>query len=1006
MYKQVINNKINIKDFFDVYPPLVKVFSEESNKYSKLFEEPKKRGVKAKKTKQDKKLNYSYHSTKSLYSAKESLNDSFKSSENSKNENTVDEVLNKSPKKQEQQDEKNNGKRYFLINKGLELQRKKMKRTHSIKKSLTSFLYKTSVIGKLSDNLYYIENRLNGGNNFINKKNKNLEEKIEIKIHNIVEKLSNQLTIEKVPENKFVIKMNDVGDKCYFLLSGKLSIMKPVEYKNIQLTSNEYIHYLVNLMKYNEIDLINKVIDINHIHINFESLHKFKIITKGIFLRKIDNYLETFKTVTKEDFETLLDEYNLKFEDFNLDTKATLKDIEDINNNTYHENNTSFDSDSEKSVTETKSKYAIFKVYLNKFNLSVEEKVIMVNFNFLFNPHEEKKTYNFTLYKYEYFLYLFPGSFFGDMALESKVKRRNASIRTEEECFILSLDNDDYISLLYEDNKKLKSMDLIFLTNKFFFNEISPVLFEKYYFAKFKYIEKFKDDVIYQQDNEFSSVFFLKKGEYKLEMKTSVIDIHNIIKFFIDMLEEKNYLNYSTKKIDELKETYLSDPELLDLKSKNYLYKEKFNEKYKLEISTINQHEILGDLELFLTSGYINTCTIISQKAEYFEIKKRDLSDIFIEEKEILPIYYQFVMNKLISQIKRLYYLKNNLINQIKSKIKSNYYQPLVSQNFYNQIKNDKTNTYFSKKRSLKRIMPVVFKFSHFTPPVIYDSKWKPKKFEFEKNDVYNYYMRELEKKEKENKNYSFNKENKMNTSFENKIAENKIIENKGIENRNIKKNVFRNQHISKILEEVSTSKSFNNTLINNNSENKNKTSMRNRSILDLYNFPQNIKNGNTIVAGKYYLSLKKIKQEMSNVENHDPLHLNIVKKLRIEKFVGASTSTNNSNYNTYLYSSNSNNSVLPLIQLYKQRNFLNPFKKKENLSEIYNSMKKNIFEMKGRYEKKNILNKDEIKRIEKMEISQAVKNFYNKRKKSGYSSIVNKNNNRYYKVGRNSFCK
>ena len=238
MYKQVINTSINIKDFFDVYPPLVKVFSEESNKYAKLFEEPKKRGFQTKKLKIDEKLNNSYHSTKSLYSIKESLNDSEKNISEDSNNN--EDKLN----------EKNNINRYFLINKGLELQNEKKKRTHSIKKSLQKFLYKTSVIEKLSDNLYSIEAKLNSGTNFNKKGDKNLEEKINNKIHNIVEKLSTKLKIEKVPENKFVIKMNEIGDKCYFLLSGKLSIMKPAEYKNISLTSSDYIHYLLSLMKY------------------------------------------------------------------------------------------------------------------------------------------------------------------------------------------------------------------------------------------------------------------------------------------------------------------------------------------------------------------------------------------------------------------------------------------------------------------------------------------------------------------------------------------------------------------------------------------------------------------------------------------------------------------------------------------------------------------------------------------------------------------------------------
>ena len=224
-------------------------------------------------------------------------------------------MLFRSTKDLDQLTSESDSKKYFLINKGLELQKAKMKRTHSIKKSLQNFLYKTNVIEKLNENLFNIEKRLNTGVNFI-KNDKILKDKIKNKINVIVEKLSTQLTIEKVPENTFVIKMNDIGDKCYFLLSGKLSIMKPIEYKNVSLNALDYIHYLINLTRYNEIDLINKVIEVNHIYINIETISNLKLITKGYFLRKVDNYLETFKTLTKEDFDSLLYEFNLKFEDF------------------------------------------------------------------------------------------------------------------------------------------------------------------------------------------------------------------------------------------------------------------------------------------------------------------------------------------------------------------------------------------------------------------------------------------------------------------------------------------------------------------------------------------------------------------------------------------------------------------------------------------------------------------------------------------------------------------
>ena len=106
---------------------------------------------------------------------------------------------------------------------------------------------------------------------------------------------------------------------------------------------------------------------------------------------------------------------------------------------------------------------------------------------------------------------------------------------------------------------------------------------------------------------------------------------------------------------------------------------------------------------MFLTSGYIHTCKVVSQKAGIILIEKKDLCKIFNEEKDILPSYYTFVMNKLISQIKRLYYIKNNFINQIKSKVNSNYYDKIVSPNFYDQIKNNNTSTYYYKKVALKK---------------------------------------------------------------------------------------------------------------------------------------------------------------------------------------------------------------------------------------------------------------------------------------------------------------
>ena len=1020
-YENNNNNKFKKEDFFQVYPPSVKIINpSESNKYIKLFAKPEKRGFRNKKINIQNIQNHSFGSSKknNLELIEESLNETIKifSSKNSfisksntlknkdkeKDTNSNDTKNNISNYEYSNEEENN----YYLINKGLELQKEKKKRTHSIKKALEKFLYKTNVIEKLKTNLYSIEmqkkyqeneknksksnkNKMTNNDNN-NNKNENNETKIKGKIYEIVKKLANKVIIEKVPENTFVVKMNEKGDNCYFLLSGKLSIMKPVEYKNIRISYQDYIMYIINLLKYNEIDLINQILKINHYFINIKSIEDFRVIIKGYFIDKINKYLELFNNLTYDDIETILNNYNLTFEDFNLKKEQVIKDLNDINDNKYKRKE-SYDSssDSEKKDKEqTLSKNVILKGYiLNKFNLTIDEKVNLTNYNFLFNPKEENKSNTITLYKYEYFLYLGPGSFFGDMALNSKIRKRNATIRTEEECFILSLSNDDYISLLFEDNKKLKSLDLIFLNSKFFFTDISPVIFDKYYFALFKLLEKAKGDILYQQETEFSSIYFIKEGNIKLELNASIIDIHNLIKFFIDVIEEKNYLNFSSKKIEQLRTNYLNDKELLKLRNKNYIFLQKFNEKQKFEISTINNYECLGDLELFLTSGYIHTSTIVSQKASILEIKKKDLCKIFNEEKDVLPNYYQSVTNKLISQIKRLYYIKNNFINLIKSKIKNNYYNNIVYPNFYDQIKNNNTSTYYEKKKELKKIYPKVFKYSHFDAPIIFDSKWKQKQFDKEKNRFDFSQNNELENKSIEKNDDDTNKSNILENKNKNK--KNEIDDNK--------RRILYNLRFKKILEEASTSKTLSNSHSKSNSKNKNKNKVETNDVgikrVNSEKFSKKTGKSQTIIAGKYHLSLSKLEKQFNNIDNWNKHNLNIVKnsdyeilKERIMLYKSPSMKE----------SISTSSLVLPPIKNNKKYYF--NFYKKKQLNPIQNNKDNNVIDLTIDMNNESVKNK-EIKQKANAAISQVVKNFYIKQKNIGYTSLINKYNNRYYKI-------
>ena len=1027
-----INNILNIEEFFQVYPSLKKINSIESNKFNKLFIKPIKRGLK--KNRDSPKLshnnsnkNHSFNSVKKfkLDLMEESLNESYKifSEKNSYISSTIKNRETNSFDTRSKYADNNfefpndDDNNYYLINKGLHLQKEKRKRTHSIKKALERFLYQTNVIEKLKKNLNSIELKINmdndgeGNQNQIIENNgeinKSDETKIKYKINSIVKKLANKLIIEKVPENKFIIKMNEKGDNCYFLLSGKLSVLKPVEYKNIKITYQEYILYLINLLKYHEIDLINQIIKINYYFVNIKSLEDLKIIIKGYFIEKIKKYLELFNTLTYEDIITLLNNYNLTFDDFNLDKNKVMKDLDDIDNNRYNKKESIGDNNEDSEYENEKEEEAINKsivlkgYILNKFKLSIENKILLMNYNFLFNTLEEKKLFDMTLFKYENFLYLYPGSFFGDMALESKIKKRNATIRSEEECYILSLSNDDYISFLFEDNKKLKSIDLIFLTSKFFFTDVSPVLFDKYYFSMFKSSEKIKGDIIYQQETEFSSVYFLKEGNVSLELNASIIDIHNLIKFYIDILEEKNYLNYSPKKIKDIKNNYLNDKEMFNLINKNSIYLEKFNEKQKFEISKVNKNECLGDLELFLTSGYIHTCTVISQKASIIEIKKKDLCKIFIEEKDVLPNYYHFVMNKLISQIKRLYHLKSNYIIQIKSKVKNNFYGNIVSPNFFAQISKDNTCNYYGQKKELKKIVPKIFKFAHFDPPVIFDSKWNQKVFYKEKNGIYFFKQKEIENNKK-------NLELKDNINESQTNEKNKdIIENNN--NNDINKKEINNLKMKKIIDELSTSK----TITHSNAKSKSRNKKRDDICSNYYNdiiyktqlkrvgngfFGKKLENSQTIVAGKYHLSLSKLSKQFNNSRKFNFNNLNIVKnnddEINKERALLSKSQVKKD------FSNSSYSLILPPIKKFKKNNIIPKSKRKENIIRSSNSFVDISIGLDS-----NSLNSRNIEKAN-LAISSVVKNFYLKQKNTGYSSLINRNNNRYYKIGRKEISK
>ena len=561
----------------------------------------------------------------------------------------------------------------ILLEKMLKQQKNKIARTPEVKEAIKSFLSHSNLIQKLQN--YFSNQNNDSENNLVN---------LEQHINTVIEKLAESVILEKYDRNKIVVKYGDIGHDCYFLLSGKISILKPVEYKGINISYHNYLKYLSNLCANNEMYLALKVIELNNS--TFFKFHKLEEIKQDInnlkaFIKSYCILLLYYKLKQNQiectDIQKIKDnlkEFNLTLRNLGLEEKELLENInkiKEVNNN---------DKDGKNETEKLIKKYI-----LESFSPSEDDRYNMKPYHsilFKSDLHSNNANNNLAvLYKYDLFLYLPPGAFFGEMSLElnSTNKKRNATIRTEEECFMFSLTQKLYNSILVASINLIKEYDIAFLKKNYFFQQISPRNFDKFYFPMFKLLSKEKNEIIYKQNRTLNSVYFLKEGKIKFEINISIIEIYNFIKYYVNYLSENRCLfNFTDEEIYELNKNYLDNRGDLYLGNKPPIFKDKINEIKKYEIFDVTNFESIGLLE-FMSSKeqYGMTCYIISKNAKVFEINKENLNIILNREKNIKNDYYKFAKDRFLIIIKRLHSIKFNCLSNIFYKIKQNFFNDI-----------------------------------------------------------------------------------------------------------------------------------------------------------------------------------------------------------------------------------------------------------------------------------------------------------------------------------------
>ena len=567
----------------------------------------------------------------------------------------------------------------ILLEKILKQQKNKADRTQEAKEAIKNFLYHSDLIQKL--NSYFSTQKNDNDNNLGN---------LEEQINTVINKLAENVVLEKYDENKKLIKYGDFGHNCYFLLSGKISVLKPVEYNGINISYHDYIKYLSNLFKNKEKYLLLKIIELNNK--SFFQFHNLEQIKQDI--NKIKSFIKSYCIILLysklqsgliecNDIPKIIEElkeFNLSLKDFNLDEEEIEENINNINQENFENKSDKF------SIAKSLKKY-ILKIFApsedDKYNMKPYETLLLKNDNKDINNNNLA-----TLYKYDLFLYSGPGSFFGEMALEknSPNKKRNATIRTEEECFMFSLTQKLYNWILVSTINLIKEYDISFLQRNYFFNGISVKIFDKFYFPMFKILSKEKNEIIHKQNDLINSIYFLKEGKIKLEICLSIIDIYNLIRYYIQYLSEnRRHFNFLDEEIYELNKNYLDHDDELYFGNKPPIFKDKINEIKKYELFNVTNNEAIGLLEFMSSQGkYITSYVVISKNAKLFEINQKNLEIIIKREKDIKNDYYKFAKNKFLIMIKRLHSIKYNCLSNIFYKINQNFFGEL-SQNDNNK---------------------------------------------------------------------------------------------------------------------------------------------------------------------------------------------------------------------------------------------------------------------------------------------------------------------------------
>ena len=493
----------------------------------------------------------------------------------------------------------------------------------------------------------------------INKLESSYKWKNEEELTSLCNLISKNLNYEKYNKGDILFKIGEIGNKFFFILKGFISILKLKEIPKVKMSYNNYFNLCIKLLKNKEYHILEETLKKNSNIIPIKDIEQLKKLYIIIFKQKLhqnilNNFIYNNNTLTAffSTNEERLEEYDISLRE--------LQPFEDL------KKNKDWKAYLVKRIKPTKDEL----IYYEKYKEYIIRTIEMINI---------------TYYVYDDFLYLGAGFYFGESALEKgniyTGGKRNATIRAETELICGSMKGGDYLNIIEPKKRMEKMQEIKFIFSNFFFKEISVFLFEKNYFHLFSACEYKKDEVIVNTGFPLKDLIFIREGEICMDMNSSIINIHNLIKYLYEYIFNNELFNklpqnkqnklINNKTISIINE-YINEPIFKKLKGYSIKFNEELNKKRNLKIATLGSNDILGLEEIYLKIASITKLTVVSKKLIGYQISDEHLEQILYSEKSIITTYLKASINKIVTLIQRLQNIKQHYIKYFIQKYEKN----------------------------------------------------------------------------------------------------------------------------------------------------------------------------------------------------------------------------------------------------------------------------------------------------------------------------------------------